>query len=72
MMNRAEFFEYVKENVKDYLPPALEKAKITVKEHKKEDFIFWQSNFQKMVILSLSVWKDFTNIIRKEKIWRLV
>lgn len=37
MMNRTEFFEYIKENVKGYLPPALEEAKITIKEHKKED-----------------------------------
>lgn len=37
MKNRNEFFEYVKENVKEYLPPAFEKMKITVDELRKEN-----------------------------------
>ena len=43
-----------------------------IKKKMEEDFIFCQSNVREMVILSLSVWKGFTNITRKEKIWRLV
>lgn len=35
MKNRNEFFEYVKENVKEYLPPAFEKAQISVEELRK-------------------------------------
>lgn len=37
MKNRNEFFEYVKENVKEYLPPAFEKAQISVEELRKEN-----------------------------------
>lgn len=37
MKNRNDFFEYVKENVKEYLPPAFEEVRISVDEMRKEN-----------------------------------
>lgn len=37
MKNRNEFFEYVKENVKEYLPPAFEEVQVSVDELRKEN-----------------------------------
>ncbi len=37
MKNRNEFFEYVKENIKEYLPPSFEEVQISVNELRKEN-----------------------------------
>ena len=37
MMNRNEFFDYVKDNVKKYLPPAYEDAEVSIQEVTKQN-----------------------------------
>lgn len=37
MKNRNEFFEYVKENIKDYLPPSLREAQLSIHEWVREN-----------------------------------
>lgn len=37
MLNRKEFFEYVKDNVKDYLPPSFDTAEISIRQVTKNN-----------------------------------
>lgn len=57
MKNRNEFFEYVKENIRDYLPPHLENAQLSIYEWVRE-------NDRKMHVLTirLSEKDTFPNI----------
>lgn len=57
MKNRNEFFEYVKEHIKDYLPPSLKEAQLSINEWVRE-------NDRKMHVLAirLSEKDTFPNI----------
>ena len=41
MMNRKEFYEYVKDNVKDYLPDSYQNGEIRIEEVVKKVLLWW-------------------------------
>ena len=44
MMNRKEFYEYVKDNVKDYLPDSYQNGEIRIEEVAKNNKVDWHFN----------------------------
>ena len=42
MMNRKEFYEYVKDNVKEYLPESYKDAEITLQHRIKQNLLKWE------------------------------
>lgn len=57
MKNRNEFFEYVKENIKDYLPPSLREAQLSIHEWVREN-----DRKQHVLAIPLSEQDTFPNI----------